>query len=53
MKLTKKGRAKLVVTPTAAGRKALTRLEGRKLAMKVTIKEGRKTRRVTRRVVLS
>ena len=52
VKLTKKGRANLVVTPTAAGRKALAKLKGRKLAMKVTIKEGRKTRRVTRSVTL-
>ena len=53
VKLTKKGRVKLVVTPTAAGRKALAKLKGQKLTMKVTIKEGRKTRRVTRSVKLS
>ena len=52
VKLTSKGRVKLVVTPTAAGRKALAKLRGQRLTMRVTIKEGRKTRRVTRTVKL-
>lgn len=52
VRLGKKGKAKLVVTPTAVGRRALARLQGQTLTLKVTIKEGRRTRRVTRRVVL-
>ncbi|HWT94310.1 MAG TPA: hypothetical protein VN238_15020 [Solirubrobacteraceae bacterium] len=49
----KKGKVALKLTPTTAGRKALAKLKGQKLTLRVTIKEGGKTRTVTKKVTLA
>lgn len=45
-----KGTVRLTLKPTAAGRKVLARLAGRSAAVKITVREGKRTRRLTRRV---
>ena len=51
-KRTNKGSVTLELELTAKGRAAAARLKGRKLTLRVTIKEGGKTRRLTRKVTL-
>jgi hypothetical protein len=47
-----RGGARLALTLTPAGRRASARLTGQALTLRVAIKEGRRTRSLTRRVVL-
>ena len=47
-----KGRVKLELALTPKGRAAVAKLKGQKLTLRVTIKEGGKTRRLTKKVVL-